>query len=294
MNLEKVLVVTKRSNYERYCEQDRDPRILQLFSQNHFTIQDLRKSHQEHRETLDKLGTAFEQLGVRATFIRRSELRDTRGFELVITVGGDGTFLAVSHHVRDIPMLGINSSPSRSTGVFCAATAKTLKTTLDTLRKGKLKAETLNRIGLVLNGHPVVEPVLNEALICAQIPAATARYVLEVQRKKEHHKSSGVYVGPAAGSTAAIRAAGGQILPLTSTKVQFVVREPYSEPGTKLGLVKGLVPPKSGIRIHSKMRNGMIYIDGAHVRRRFDFGDELQVVPDGTPLVVYGIKRSRR
>src|SRR5206468_184018 len=134
---------------------------------------------------------------------------------------------------------------------------------------------------------------LNEALVCAQNPAMTARYVIEIGKRKEHHKSSGVYVGPAAGSTASIRAAGGAVIPIASKKVQFVVREPYRGRGAKYSLLKGVVPPKSGMRFHSKMPTGMVYIDGAHVRYRFDFGDELVVVPESVPLTVYGLPGKR-
>jgi len=90
-----------------------------------------------------------------------------------------------------------------------------------------------------------------------------------------------------------MRAAGGDRLALDSKTVQWVVRENYAEPGTKQTLLKGVVPPKAGIRIHSKMHNGMVYLDGAGVRYRFDFGDELQVLPEYVPLEVYGLGKTR-
>jgi NAD+ kinase len=252
------------------------------------------KGHQEHRETMERVGKALEELRVTNRFVRRADLRDTIEHDLVIAVGGDGTFLDTSHHVRERPMLGVNSSPTSSVGVFCGATAKTFKQVMTDLLRGKLKPLLLNRMSLLLNGNAIIEPALNEALICAQNPASTARYVVEIGKKREHHKSSGLYIGPAAGSTAVIRAAGGQVLPLESKKVQFVVREPYRGPGSKITFLKGFVPPKSGLNVYSKMRHGMIYIDGAHVRYRFDFGDTLHVIPEYVPLSVYGLRSSRR
>ena len=243
----------------------------------------------EHREAVERVGATLEQMRIAARFVLRNEFRDTHGYDLVIALGGDGTFLDVSHHVREVPVLGVNSTPSTSNGAFCGATAKTFPEVMTAIRQGRMEPMSLGRLSLVLNGHPIIEPVLNEALIAAQTPADTSRYVLEVLRKKEHQKSSGVYVSTSSGSTSVTRAAGGKALPWTSKVVQFVVREPIYEPGTKYTLLKGQVPPKSGMRIHSKMRNGMIYIDGPLVRFRFDFGDELVISPDALPLRVFGI-----
>ena len=164
MDLDNVLVYHKRSAYDIYCEQDRDPRILRLLAENHFTIQDLRKGHTEHRETMEKLGSALESLKIKATFVRRAEMHDVGQNDMVITVGGDGTFLEASHQVRDTPMLGLNSAPSLSVGVFCAATSKTIAKVLAGIRKGTIKALQLNRMGVILNGTVLQEPVLNLVL----------------------------------------------------------------------------------------------------------------------------------
>ena len=294
MKLEQVLVVYKRTAYELHCEEERDPRILQLVAENHFTVQDLIKAHQEHRETMDRVGTALDELKAPHRFVRRTDVRETQESALVVTVGGDGTFLDASHHVRERPMLGVNSSPSSSVGVFCGATGKTVKAVLADILKGKSNPVAVNRLAVLLNGNAIQEPALNEVLICAQNPATTARYVVEISKKKEHQKSSGIYVGTAAGSTAAIRAAGGTLLPIVSKKVQYLVREPYRERGHKLSLLKGALPPKGGMKVWSKLKNGMIFIDGAHVRYRFDFGDELQIIPEFLPLPVYGLIGKKR
>ena len=186
MDLNKVLVVHKRSAYEIYCELERDPRMLQLVAENHATIQDLRKSHAEHRDTMEKLGNALESLKLKSQFIRRDELRDISQGEcdLVVTIGGDGTFLETSHYVRDTPMLGVNSSPSVCSGQLLGANAKTVSKVLGSIKKETLKPVTLNRMGAVLNGNTVSEPVLNEILVAAQNPASTSRYLLEIGKKE--------------------------------------------------------------------------------------------------------------
>ena len=55
-------------------------------------------------------------------------------------------------------------------------------------------------------------------------PAAMTSYTLDIGSVSEPQRSSGLWIATAAGSTAAIRAAGGCILPLRSRKLQYLVR----------------------------------------------------------------------
>ncbi len=57
----------------------------------------------------------------------------------MITVGGDGTLLAASHSVRDVPILGINSAPGYSVGFFCAAARSDLMPMIGAALAGKLR-----------------------------------------------------------------------------------------------------------------------------------------------------------
>ena len=102
-----------------------------------------------------------------------------------------------------------------------------------------MKAVHLSRMSVIRNGAPVSTRVLNDALFCHRSPAATTRYILKLGKLVEEQKSSGFWIGPAAGSTAAQRSAGGKILPLASTDLQLVVingQSQWSAPkGIKLG-----------------------------------------------------------
>ena len=62
-------------------------------------------------------------------------------------------------------------------------------------------------------------------------PAETTRYELQFNKKVEEHKSSGLWLSTAIGSTAAISAAGGQELAFDSQLSQYIVRELYKPKG---------------------------------------------------------------
>ena len=116
-----------------------------------------------------------------------------------------------------------------------------------------------------LNGKCLHARVLNEALFCHASPAATSRYILEVVRgngaAEEDQRSSGVWIGPAAGSTAAQKSAGGRVLPLQSLKIQYVVREPYTPAGGHFRFAKGKLEPNGRLVLRSKMREAKVFLE---------------------------------
>ncbi|UCH28362.1 MAG: hypothetical protein JSV06_08745 [Myxococcales bacterium] len=103
--------------------------------------------------------------------------------------------------------------------------------------------------------------------------------------------SSGVWVGPAAGSTAAIRSAGGKVLPIGSQKLQFVIREPYRGVDNKYDLVKGLVPPGEDVKITSRMTKGRLFLDGTQKVHAVGIGDRIRMTLSDEPLTLLGLKR---
>jgi NAD+ kinase len=103
--------------------------------------------------------------------------------------------------------------------------------------------------------------------------------------------SSGVWVGPAAGSTAAIRSAGGKVLPIGSQKIQFVVREPYRGVDNKYRLVKGMVRRGESLEITSRMTKGRIFLDGTQKVYAIGIGDRIRMTLSDEPLTLLGLQR---
>ncbi len=206
--------------------------------------------------------------------------------DLIISVGGDGTLLNSSHYVRGGAMLGVNSAPGDSVGHFCSVNRKSFEQKLDSILKGKWKPRELARLQVILDEKVLPELALNDVLIAHDCPAATTRYLIKVGRREEEHRSSGVWVSTAAGSTAGIRSAGGKVMPLGSRRIQFLVRELYREPKRAYQLTRGFVEPDEEIVIASKMAKGELYIDGARTFYEFPFGTRARIerAPTGLRL----------
>jgi NAD+ kinase len=113
---------------------------------------------------------------------------------------------------------------------------------------------------------------------------------------EEDQKSSGLWVGPPSGSTAAQRSAGGRVLPLASRKLQFVVREPYrpwpigAARARQPRLTQGLIDEVEALTLRSKMRSAKLFLDGDHLAYALSIGDVLTYRRSDEPLTVLGLR----
>ncbi|MBW1760109.1 MAG: NAD(+)/NADH kinase [Deltaproteobacteria bacterium] len=292
----RVLVVYKKSTYQRYVGRAQE-RLKELIEHSDVSVEGLLHEHEIHQETLRRAKAALRSLGARAVLRYRPEpLPEEGAWDLIVTLGGDGTLLWASHLAdSSTPMLAINSAPDTSVGYFCAADGHNVDEVLAAALEGSLKSSRLARMRVDVGDTVISTRVLNDALYCHESPAATSRYILEYAGDHERQMSSGVWVGPAAGSTAAIRSAGGKVLPTGSQKIQFVVREPYRGVDNKYRLVKGMVPPGEDIRIASRMTKGRIFLDGTQKVYSIGIGDRIRMTLSSEPLTLLGLgRRSNR
>jgi NAD+ kinase len=278
VKLRKVLILHKKSTFQIQVLEHRESRFLKLLEEGSEVVTRVKLAHNEHVETLELLEKELLKRGVEYRSVARSELtQKVTDVDLVISVGGDGTFLDASHSVDAIPVLGINSSSSSSFGHFCLGNKKNLKEIIQQIEEGELSTRPILRLELWLNGSLLPELVLNEVLVGHSNPAATTRLFMEFGDQKEEQRSSGVWIGTPGGSTGSLRSAGGEVLPITDNRYLYIVREPCIRPGEDYKFVKGILDHSQAIRIVSQMRTGVLHIDGQHIDYQFGLGDELLV-----------------
>jgi NAD+ kinase len=298
MKLGRVAVLVKKTSYRAFVEEERDARVTGLLAKGDPTVRRMRRAHEDHESTVVEVLEALKKLGARTDVLVGSRSVITTPYDLVITIGGDGTLLNASQKLGpNTPLLGVNSSPDHSVGFFCAAKKDTVMETLASALDGTLKRTDLTRMRVELNGACIHNRVLNEALFCHASPAATSRYILRVTQgdgvfEEEEQKSSGMWIGPAAGSTAAQKSAGGRVQSLASSKVQFVVREPYTPAGQRLQLTCGLVDESGFITLRNKMREAKIFLDGHYNVHDATIGDVILMRRSDESLTVLGLTRN--
>lgn len=291
----RIAVIVKRTTYRKFVLEVHDPLMARLLRRHDPTVGRLKQSHEDHESTIREVEEALDALGAEVVFRGGPRARVPARTDLVVTIGGDGTLLAASHLIGDgIPLLGINSAPGNSIGFFCGATKGNVEATLARALSGRLSRTELSRMRVELNGKTIHSRVLNEALFCHASPAATSRYILMLASEEEEQRSSGLWVGPAAGSTAAQRSAGGKVRPLESEELQYVVREPYTPAGGRLRFARGLIGPDEELVIRSKMRDARVFLDGHRIVHSVTLGDVLTMRRSEESLTVLGIASKRR
>jgi NAD+ kinase len=292
----RVVVVLKRTAFRAYGAND--GRVRALLRRGDPSVARLREGHFAHEATVREVEQALRTLKIDADFFEDVTPlgRAVASADAAITVGGDGTLLLASHRIGpSTPVLAINSAPRDSVGFFCGAKKGHVASALRALAAGKLSRVKLTRMAVKIGEQVVHQRVLNDALFCHASPAATSRYILEVRdgvrRRSEEHRSSGLWIGPAAGSTAAQRSAGGKVLPLASKRIQYVVREPYAARGRAIAMARGTVSPTGEIRVLSKMQTAKLFLDGEHAQFDCIVGDVVQFSASPEPIVVLGLTR---
>jgi NAD+ kinase len=289
--IRRVLVVSKKSAYQLYVRQHKMKRVRELLRKGDPSVERLVRADAHHRETLDEVRAAFKTLGLSARFRDRSQLGSVDGFDLVVTVGGDGTLLSVSHALATTPVLGINSAPLDSVGFLAGAKKGEVLERLRAVVEGRVKLQRIARMRVTIDGREAHRRVLNEVLFAHKNPAMTSRYFLSARGTTEEHKSSGFYIGPAVGSTAAIRSAGGKVLPLGSKALQLLVREPYTPDGRGFALEHLILRPGEPVEALNKMREGVLFIDGPREPISLEIGQRVTFDLSPEPLLAYGIAR---
>lgn len=286
----RILVAYKRTTYERYVDAD-ETSLRELLEAGDVSVGSLTASHDVHYESLETVVRHLDEVGVEYDAMSRGDVDVAEGYDLVLAVGGDGTVLDLSHKVRGQPLLAVNSDPAKSFGYFCAGTAGEFPDLLRRTLETDWAPLSLARFKVRIDGELFEPPILNDVLVAHANPAAVSSYILRVgEAEDEVQKSSGIWISTPAGSTAAIRSAGGYVLPLDSQKIQYLVREPCPPTVGLYRHIKGIRNPEDRFEVISKMPSGRVYLDGPHLTADFGVGSTMTIEPDVPPLEIFGIE----
>ena len=294
MKLDNILVIHRRSTYAEMTAGGAGERFNAMAEADDPIISEFMFAHRGHETAMETVRRILEQRGFSATW--RYDLGGLvpDDFDLVITVGGDGTVLHASHSIGETPVLAVNSSPLTSVGYFTLGSADELAAALDAAMSGDMTPTRLYRMEVKVNGEVVNTRVLNDVLFSHDCPASTTRYHLSYPGGEDDQMSSGLWVSTAAGSTAAIRAAGGRIMRAGSRRLQFAVREPGptgGENGFAMPKVtKGFVAESEVLSVRSKTSAARLYIDGPHVVIPVEMGDMVTFSGGSPPLNLLGYR----
>ena len=237
---------------------------------------DIEIADREHSACMQKVSAILHEHDVYTHSIDADTTCPDTDFDLVLAVGGDGTVLYANHALNNSQstIIGVRSSHS-SVGHLCAYDYQHVDLLATALRQNKFKITNLQRMQALITSagqQTNTSAVLNDFLFANSNPAATTRYLLNFQEQWEMHKSSGIWIATAAGSAAALRAAGGQAMAITASNLQFLVRELY-QPLTSNMRGAEFDCSKEHFQIVSLCDAAMLSLDGQYRLININYGD---------------------
>lgn len=287
----KAAIVYKISIWEIYRESpDEETRAyLERGGQN---LELLKRSAGVQKETLERTQEALDRAGIEHELFYRAELsrKSVEDKDLVISVGGDGTFLEASHNVPPgLPMLGVNSDPERSTGFFSATDGSGVEAFIENLEDQPRTATA--RLQVSIDGQRVGPPALNDILFAHRNPAATTRYRMIAPEKaldsERATRNSGFLICTAAGSSGWMFQESGELMPLDDHRMQYLHR------GMRDVRPTFTSEDANSVELESLTRSGLVFIDGDHTQVPLTLGQKLHV-DLGTPLTIIGDLNAKR
>ncbi len=234
----------------------------------------------EYKSTLSTVKNSLKKHDIKFNLANRDRLKESelKGKDLIIAVGGDGTFLRAAHFVKNETIMGVNADVKNKEGFYMCSDKNNFESQLRKLMRNKIQIKKLPRLEAYINNKKIECNALNEFFIGQKKSYQSAKYTLKFNGKKERHKSSGILVATATGSYAWAKACHNKTLPLDSSNFQFVVREPYTGNIFRdYKLTYGLLKPNEEIEIESEMLDGIIIADSVGKEFKFRNGDTAKI-----------------
>lgn len=236
-------------------------------------------------KALELACNVLKKNNIKFSILSRESLNEKnfKNRDLVIAIGGDGTFLRASHFIKDSIIMGVNADPKNKEGFFMCCNVNGFKNKFRNILKNKFRKIKLHRLEARINSRIISAPALNEVYIGSAKAYHTSNYELLVDGKKEIQKSSGILAAAAAGSTAWIKSAGGRKLSLNSKKMQFLIREPYSGRISGFSLKKGFADK---IKVKAMKQDLVVVIDSLTEEHPLKKGSAAEIAASDRPLTI--------
>jgi len=245
------------------------------------------KQSEKHEEATAKVIKILNKLNKEISCVKCNELKDAhfKDKDLVIAIGGDGTFIQTSHFLNQTPILGINSEPEVSEGALSSLKGEEIDF-LDEILTGKYRIIQRPRVKVRKNGELIERHALNEVYIGSETQFHTSRYIIKLNGNEEEHRSSGVLVVTGSGSNAWYKSAGGKPFHYAEKKLKFLTREPFVRRVFKPKILNGEIKEGEKIIFESKRSTGGIIAIDSHLTYDFNIGDCIEIELSNCPLNV--------
>lgn len=211
-------------------------------------------------ECAKKLSAELEEHGKHEVFLdkntssvlgRQGKEPDDFSGDIILTLGGDGTFLSAVHRAS-VPVIGIKTD---GFGYLCAFEFDRF---MSIASKKDFTKELLSRDAMRIRAKAegfVSPPALNDIVIARRVPDRAARIRFSVDDTEFNFKGDGVIFATPTGSTGYALSAGGTVVDRTLEAIEIVPVCPFNS------RVKPMIVGH-GTMIRASCDSGLVIADG--------------------------------
>lgn len=159
-----ILKKFSRLEFERLCHPNlSEEQLANNLSQRGSNYESLKHSDQIHKASLRKIESTLRDSNIEFETVDRFGYTEDKidWADVIITNGGDGTFLTAASkiNIRDKPVIGINSDPSKSVGSLCLPRqySDNFDKVVKELKEGNFQWTYKQRLRITLVGEAAVE-----------------------------------------------------------------------------------------------------------------------------------------
>lgn len=162
----KALILRKfsRLEFERLCHPNLNEEQIAIgLNQRGSSYESLKHSDQVHRNSLQRIESVLAASNIDYVTVDRFGYTEDKvdWADVIITSGGDGTFLTAASKVtnREKPVIGVNSDPSKSVGSLCLPSyySNNFDKVIEKLKEGQFQWTYKQRLRVTLVGEAADE-----------------------------------------------------------------------------------------------------------------------------------------
>ena len=214
-SFKKIYCVIKTSGLEILENQGKKKELFQGVPKHKH--EQLIRSDQNQKSFLKTLKSLDKEYKIGIIFIKDLELEkiSPEKSDLIMSCGGDGTFLSCAQMFTEHTLLGLNSDHQDgdtkvgSYGALTRINCKNLESRMIQFIYGKFKIEAWRRLQVSISGRPIYRLAVNEIYFGQKLSYHTCEITVEVSGRSEDFQCSGIITSTGMGSHAWFQNAGG-------------------------------------------------------------------------------------
>ena len=204
--LPSILIVSKETRFE-YLQKNN-----QLENLDKKKFDNINDDHKRHYNAYNLLIENLRKNQLSFDYIKDKTLGETNFelYELIITLGGDGTFINSCAKIRSQKIIGINSEPRKSIGGLAKFVPSDIINICVKIAKNNLEVDNWDRLCAKVNGKDLDFWAINEILIGKPSIYQTSKLQIKVGNTSGFCYGNGIIISTQRGSTAFYHSAAGE------------------------------------------------------------------------------------